>query len=68
MLEVSLLAIVETGNIGLILIQTRVLLASVYVYRTTVVSVGRTSILTPVLIVSLVALGWATPAFALLLA
>ena len=64
----SLLAVVKVGNIRLVLIRTRVLLASVYVYRTAVVSVGRTSILTLALVVGLVALGRAAPAFALLLA
>ena len=64
----SLLAVVKVGNIRLVLIRTRVLLASVYVYRTAVVSVGRTSILTLALVVGLVALGRAAPAFILLLA
>ena len=67
-LEVSLLTVVETGNIGLILTRTQVLLASVYVHRTAVVSIGRTSILTPALVVSLIALGRAALAFTLLLA
>ena len=66
-LEVSLLTAVKTGNIGLVLTRMRVLLAGVYIYRTAVVSVGRTSILTLALVVSLVALGRAALAFTLLL-
>ena len=67
-LEVSLLAVVKTSNVGLVLARARVLLAGVYIYGTAVVSVGRASILTLALVVGLVALDRATPTFALLLA
>ena len=53
-LEVSFPAIVIVGNVGLVLIGTKVLLVSVYVYRTSVIPIGRARLIVPMLIVSLV--------------
>jgi len=64
----SLLAIVIAGNVGLILMGPYVPLVGVYVYRSSVVPVGRTRKVPPTLVVGLVGLGRTGPTLILLFA
>jgi len=67
LLEVSLLAVVIVGNVGFILIRLYVPLIGVYIYRSSVVPIGRARKVTPMLIVSLIGLGRTGPTLTLLL-
>ena len=67
-LEVSLLAVVVVGDVGLVLMRPYVPLVGVYVYGPSVVPVGRAGKMMPALVVSLVGLGRTDPTLALLLA
>ena len=51
-LEMSLLTVVEAGNVGLIPTRAQVLLGSIYVYRSSVVPISRAIVLSFALVVS----------------